>query len=68
MDAKKHIEYLGGASAVGCLLGITSQAVSQWRVIPVARALQLEKLTENKVSRYDMRPDIFGQPPRELTA
>lgn len=49
----------GGSSALAAALGgLTSQAVSQWRRVPAGRAIEVEKLT--KISRYKLRPDIFG--------
>jgi DNA-binding transcriptional regulator YdaS (Cro superfamily) len=62
----------GGASALARALDelgerITSQAVSQWRVVPPEKVLKVEKITG--VSRYELRPDVFGeQPTSEETA
>lgn len=46
-------------------LGIYPNAVFQWRHkgIPAARVLQLEKLTKGKLTRHQMRPDVFGKRP-----
>lgn len=45
------------------MLGIESQgAISQWftkNKIPAERVLQIEKATENKVTRHDLRPDLY---------
>lgn len=41
-------------------LGITPGAVHQWKRCPPDRALEVEKITG--ISRYDLRPDVFGQP------
>ena len=58
---EKAKEISGGpgrlAQAIG---GITPQAVSQWKKVPVARVLDVERVTG--VSRHDLRPDIY---PRE---
>jgi DNA-binding transcriptional regulator YdaS (Cro superfamily) len=53
----------GGASAVARAIGLTPQAVLQWQVVPAERVLDVEKLTG--VSRYDLRPDVFGPAPQE---
>lgn len=44
------------------LLGITESAVSQWKTVPPDRAIEIEQKTNGKVTRYDLRPDYFGQP------
>lgn len=41
-------------------LGIAPAAVSQWKVVPAERVLDVERIT--KVSRHDLRPDLY---PRE---
>lgn len=49
--------WAGGAAKLARLLGITSQAVSQWQRVPAERVLDVESLTG--VPRYDLRPDIY---------
>jgi DNA-binding transcriptional regulator YdaS (Cro superfamily) len=51
-------EIVGGAVGLGRLLGISSQAVSQWEQVPAPRVLEVERATG--VSRHRLRPDIFG--------
>ncbi|NII73226.1 DNA-binding transcriptional regulator YdaS (Cro superfamily) [Dyella sp. SG562] len=63
MDIKAIIEIAGGPTAVAALFGISSQAVSQWKQVPVERCLALEEATGGKVTRYDMCPRIFGKAP-----
>ena len=65
MDSKltEAVALIGGPAAVGKELGITSQAVSQWRIAPAERGLEIERLTGGEVTRYDLRPDIFGMEP-----
>ena len=57
------ISKAGGASKLARALGITRQAVEQWkgRVVPPEHVLEIEKITG--VSRYELRPDIYGAPP-----
>ena len=45
---------------------LTVQAVSQWTDVPADRCLEIEAVTG--ISRYDLRPDIFGKPPKEATS
>ena len=55
-------------------LGVTQGLVSQWvkgvTTITPERAIDIEGATEGMVTRYDLRPDIFGrapQSPKETT-
>lgn len=50
----------GGPKVLGPRLGINRQAVEAWKIVPADRVLQVEK--ESAVSRFDLRPDIFGAP------
>lgn len=42
-------------------LGLTNQAVCKWRRVPAERVLEVERITG--VSRYSLRPDIYGSEP-----
>lgn len=54
---------VGGAASLGRALGITSQAVGQWRRVPATRVLDVERVTG--VARSDLRPDLY--PPEAST-
>ena len=43
-------------------LGISRQALQQWRSVPVKHVLALEQISG--VSRYDLRPDVYGPAPK----
>lgn len=51
----------GAKTILARKLGITQEAVSQWKQIPTARAIQIERLTKGKITRHEMRPDFFGK-------
>lgn len=55
MDIKQVIERAGGAAHIAQVLGITRQAVHQWRKIPIDRVLTIERLSG--VNRREIRPD-----------
>ena len=63
MDAlDKAKQEVGGAAGLARLLTasgqkITSQAITQWKKVPVARAFDVERLTG--VSKHDLRPDVW---------
>ena len=55
---KEACKNAGGATALSTKIGITSQAISQWHIVPAKRVLDIER--ETGVSRYELRPDVFG--------
>ncbi|WP_336810908.1 Cro/CI family transcriptional regulator [Bosea sp. MMO-172] len=57
----KAVEAVGGPVSLARHLGISSQAVSQWKRVPPGRALAVEQLSG--VSRHDLRPDLYGPAP-----
>ncbi len=62
---KMAIELAGGTAALGRFIRqqghqITTQAISQWLVVPPARVFLVEKATGGQITRHDLRPDIFG--------
>lgn len=61
---EKAIELLGGPAAAGRLFGISRVAVHMWQQrgkVPAERVLEVERATEGAVSRYQLRPDVFGK-------
>lgn len=59
--ADRAIAILGGKSAAARQLGVSPQAVDQWKRIPIRHLFVLERLTG--VSREELRPDLY-LPPR----
>lgn len=57
---EKAIVAAGSVTRLGNRLGITSQAVSQWRRVPAERVIEVERATG--VSRHELRPDIYPEP------
>ena len=57
------VELFGSQSSLAGELGVTPMAVAHWfkRGVPAKRAVQIETATECKVTRHDLRPDIFGE-------
>jgi DNA-binding transcriptional regulator YdaS (Cro superfamily) len=50
----------GRKSDLARLLGVTPAAISQWVRVPYRRALQIEVRTAGRVTRAELRPDLFG--------
>jgi DNA-binding transcriptional regulator YdaS (Cro superfamily) len=42
-------------------LGLSPGAVTQWRQVPAEHVLKVEEVTG--ISRYTLRPDVFGPAP-----
>ena len=51
------IEATGTLSALGQKLGISAQAISEWRRVPAERVLQVQNATG--VPRSRLRPDLY---------
>ena len=56
---KRALKEAGGLSALAAQLGITPQAVSQWRRVPAARVIAVEQATAGVVPRSRLRPDLY---------
>jgi DNA-binding transcriptional regulator YdaS (Cro superfamily) len=57
---------IGGQSELARKLNITPQCVNKWvgkNQVPVKYVLEIEKLTKKEITRYHLRPDIFGDKP-----
>jgi len=61
-----------GGSALAQQLGVSKSTVSSWRHgrfrIPAERCRDIERLADGAVTVHDLRPDVFGEQPTELTA
>lgn len=57
MSLKKALRAVGGPSQLAGRLGVTAQAVCQWKKVPAGRVLTVERVTG--VSRSDLRPDLY---------
>lgn len=62
----RAIDAVGTAGELAEKIGVSPQALSQWRRIPVGRVLDIERITG--ISRHDLRPDIFGPAPAQEPA
>lgn len=59
---KRAILSVGGASTLAKLVGVTPQALWQWRRVPAARVLAVEAATRGLVTRHELRPDFYPPP------
>ena len=60
---EKAIAFVGGVSALATALDTTPQVIVHWRKrgVPAERCLDVEAVTNGKVTRHDLRPEIFGE-------
>jgi hypothetical protein len=72
---ERVFDLLGGPAAVAKHFTgdngkpILPWAVSKWRRrVPADRVLKLEELTGGRVTRYELRPDIYGESPKRVAA
>lgn len=60
---------VGSQAALARAIGVWPQAVHQWiegeRPVPSKQCIPIEEATGGKVTRYDLRPDIFGTASRD---
>lgn len=56
------ISIAGGLSALALKLKVTPQVINNWRTrgVPPDRVLALEAATDGQITRYALRPDVFG--------
>lgn len=72
MDAiRKAIEAAGGPTALAKRLHVRQSVVSNWLLrgsIPADRCIPVEEAIDGAVTRYELRPDVFGDAPAESQA
>jgi len=59
----RAISILGSKAALARKVGVTRAAVQKWRRfdrIPATRVLAIERATVGRVTRADLRPDLYG--------
>lgn len=59
----KAVEIVGGQSALARALKVSQGNIWNWlhrnKRVPAGRVLAVEEATEGKVSRHDLRPDLY---------
>lgn len=63
----RAVTLAGGQTALARRIGKTQSHVAQWlrrgRVGPTA-CIPIEAALDGQVTRYELRPDVFGAPPQ----
>ena len=62
---QKAIESCETQAELARRLGVSDMTVSQWkkRGVPPERCIPIEEATKGVVTRYELRPDVFGREP-----
>lgn len=55
----KAADCVGGVAKLAARLGISRPAIYQWSRVPAERVLAIETATDGRVSRHDLRPDLY---------
>lgn len=66
---QKAIDAVGTQAELARRLNVTDMAISQWkkRGVPPERCIPIEDATDRAVTRYELRPDVFGSAPVEAS-
>ena len=65
------VNRVGGQSALAREMGVSPQAVWKWLKAgraPIGRVLDIERATGGEVTRYALRPDIYGDIAKQTQA
>lgn len=65
---RRALQAVGGKqSELASRISVTPQALNQWvngvRPVPAERCIAIEQATGGAVTRYELRPDVFGAGP-----
>lgn len=66
---QRAVEHFGSRTALARALGVTLMAITQWFKrgrVPPERCIAIETACDGKVTRHELRPDVFGPPPAVL--
>ena len=64
---ERAIGEAGGTAALARTINVTPQAISQWDRVPAERVLAVEQASGGKVTRHELRPDLYPPAPGERT-
>lgn len=66
IEEVKNREEFGSYASIAAICGVTREAVRNWKRIPPNHCIAIETATGGKVTRYDLRPDVFGPAPTPI--
>jgi DNA-binding transcriptional regulator YdaS (Cro superfamily) len=67
---QKACDQVGGQTALAKKIGRKQSTIWNWlkKGIPAEQCPAIERATDGKITRYDLRPDVFGEPPEGAKA
>jgi DNA-binding transcriptional regulator YdaS (Cro superfamily) len=69
---EKAVETVGSRVALASALGVSPSLVWQWlngkRPVAASHCRAIEAATNGAVTRYELRPDVFGDAPEQQAA
>jgi DNA-binding transcriptional regulator YdaS (Cro superfamily) len=67
---ERAVKIAGGQTALAEKIGKTQPQIAMWlkrRTVDPAACIPIETAVGGEVTRYDLRPDVFGPPPTAAT-
>lgn len=67
---ERAIEIVGSQAKLAEIVGVSPMAVTQWKIrgVPAGRCIPIEQAVGAVVTRYELRPDVFGEAPAQTEA
>lgn len=60
-DALQRAIDLVGVNELARRIGVSSQAISQWRRCPPGRVVAVEQATGGTIRRQELRPELYAE-------
>lgn len=65
---QRAIDLAGGQRALAAKIGKQQGHIAKWlhrdKKVPAELCISIERAVDGEVTRYDLRPDVFGDHPR----
>jgi DNA-binding transcriptional regulator YdaS (Cro superfamily) len=63
---QRAIDAVGSQAELARSLDVLPQHITNWkrRGVPAERCIAIEEATKSAVTRYELRPDVFGPDPK----